>query len=191
MSVSQERVERETTRGRPLPLEDARGGVSLMSVLAGMLVAFGAFVVLTAIVGGVLAAMGIAEGGISADEAVDASIGAGIGLVIVQFLSYLWGGYVAGRMARGSGALNGVLVSIVAIALVAILGTIVAAVTNSAATSLSPADVQRLPLPLGSLSDIGTGVGIALLVAMLGGGALGGAWGERWHDKLEDQHRTA
>jgi hypothetical protein len=191
MATSQQSIEQERiAESRPLIREDARGGFSFGSVIAGMLVAFGAFVVLAAIVGGILAATGISDGGVSADEAVNASIGAGIGMVIVQFLSYLWGGYVAGRMARGSGVLNGILVPIVALVLVAILGAIVAGVTSSA-TSLNPADVQRLPLPLGSLSDIGTGIGIALLVAMLAGGALGGAWGERWHAKLEEKERVA
>ena len=185
-SIEQEPVsERQTIR-----MEASRGGISLVSVLAGVLVAFGAFVVLSAIVGGILAATGIAAGGVSADEAVDVSIGAGIGVVIVQFLSYLWGGYVSGRMARGSGVLNGILVPIVATVLVAILGAIVAGVTSSA-TNLDPSDVQRLPLPLGSLSDIGTAVGIVLLIAMLVGGALGGAWGERWHSKLEESERRA
>jgi hypothetical protein len=191
MAASQQGIEQERiAERRPIIREDARGGFSFGSVIAGMLVAFGAFVVLAAIVGGILAATGIADGGLSADEAVNASLGAGIGMVIVQFLSYLWGGYVAGRMARGSGVLNGILVPIVAIVLVAILGAVIAGVTSSA-TNLNPADVQRLPLPLGSLSDIGTGIGIALLVAMLAGGALGGAWGERWHAKLEEKRRAA
>lgn len=56
-------------------------------------------------------------------------------------------------------------------------------------SNLRPSDVQQLPLPLGSLSDIGTVVGIALLVAMLVAGALGGAWGQRWHTKLENRNR--
>ena len=38
-----------------------RGGVSFVSIITGIVVAIGAFVVLTAIVGGILAAMGVAE----------------------------------------------------------------------------------------------------------------------------------
>ena len=165
-----------------------RGGVSFVSIITGVVVAIGAFIVLTAIVGGILAAMGVAEGGISPNEASTAGAGAGVGLVIVQFLAYFWGGYTSGRMARGSGVLNGILVPIVAIILVVILGAVVAGITSSA-TDLRPSDVQQLPLPLGSLSDIGTVVGIALLVAMLVAGALGGAWGQRWHTKLEKRDR--
>ena len=166
-------------------VDRARGGVSFWSVLSGMLVAIGAFVILSAIIGAILAATGVAEGGIRTDEATTAGIGAGIGLVLAQFLSYLWGGYTAGRMARGSGVLNGLLVPIFALIFVAALGGILAAVTGTSPDAAA-ADVQRLPLPLDSLADIGTGVGIGLLVAMLLGGALGGSLGQRWHTKLEN-----
>jgi hypothetical protein len=161
----------------------ARGGFSIPAIITGTVVAFGAFVVLAAIVGGILAATGIAENGITAGEVSDIGVGAGIGIVIAQFLAYFWGGYTAGRMARGSGVLNGILVPITAIILVAILGAIVAAIGDS--TGVNANDVQQLPLPLGELADIGTIVGIALLAAMLVGGALGGAWGQRWHTRLE------
>jgi hypothetical protein len=174
---------------RVMEPDRARGGVSLWSVLSGVLVALGAFIVLSSIVGGILAATGVADGGISAEEATSAGLGAGIGLVIAQFLSYVWGGYTAGRMARGSGLVNGWLVPVVAIIVVAILGAIVAGAT-SAATDVAASDVQKLPLPLGSLSDIGTGVGIGLLIAMLVGGALGGLLGARWHTKLEERERS-
>lgn len=161
-----------------------RGGVSFVAVITGVVVAIGAFVVLSAIVGGILAALGVAEGGISPNEVSTIGIGSGIGLVIAQFLAYFWGGYTSGRMARGSGVMNGILVPIVAIILVVILGAVAAAITSSA-TELRPSDVQQLPLPLGDLGDIGTVVGIALLVAMFVAGALGGARGQRWHTKLE------
>ncbi|MDQ4145065.1 MAG: hypothetical protein M3198_15255 [Actinomycetota bacterium] len=169
-------------------VDRARGGVSLWSILSGLLVAIGAFVVLSAIVGAILAALGIAEGGVRPDEVVTASLGAGIGIVIAQFLAYLWGGYTAGRMARGSGPLNGILVAVAALVLVAILGGLIAALIGSAAEGAPPPpNVQTLPLPLGRLGDIATGVGIGLLVAMLGGGALGGWLGVQWHTKLEER----
>jgi hypothetical protein len=165
-------------------VDRTRGGFSLWSVLSGVLVAFGAFIVISALVSGILAALGIAEGGINANEATSASIGAGVGLVIAQFLAYLWGGYTAGRMARGSGVLNGIVVPIVALVLVAILGAIVAALVANA--DVQAPSAQQLPLPLSTVRDIGTGVGIGLLVAMLLGGALGGWLGARWHTKLEN-----
>jgi hypothetical protein len=161
----------------------ARGGFSLPAIITGTLVAFGAFIIFAAIVGGILAATGIADNGITANEISDISTGAGVGIIIAQFLAYLWGGYTAGRMARGSGLLNGILVPITAIIIVAILGAIVAAIGDS--SGVNPNDVQELPLPLGELSDIGTWVGIGALIAMLVAGALGGIWGQLWHTRLE------
>ena len=180
-----ERV-RPPDRGATVPVDRARGGVSLWSVLSGVLVAFGAFLVIAAIVGAVFAALGIAEGGLRTEELTGVTIGAGVGLVIVQFLAYLWGGYTAGRMARGSGVVNGILVPVVAIVIIIALGAILSAFVGA-----EQPDVQRLPLPLDTVRDIGTGVGIGLLVAMLAGGTLGGWLGARWHTKLENSEAHA
>lgn len=177
------------TRTAPAAVDRARGGFSLGSVITGVLVSFGAFIVLAAIIGAIMAALGLAEGGINAADARNASIGAGIGLVLAQFLAYMWGGYTAGRMARGAGVLNGFLVPIVAIVLVALLGAIVAAVAGNMNVQADVnATQQQLPLPLSDLAEIGTGVGIGVLIAMLGGGVLGGWLGDRWHAKLENAY---
>ncbi|HVM19861.1 MAG TPA: hypothetical protein VM307_07865 [Egibacteraceae bacterium] len=165
-------------------VDRARGGVSLWSVLSGVLVAFGAFIVLAAIIGAVLAAVGAAAGGLRVEDA--GTVGAvGIGVIVAQFLAYLWGGYTAGRMARGSGWVNGLLVPVVAVVAVALLGAILAAVTG-ATPATAQQEAQQLPLPLADLGQLATGLGIGLLVAMLLGGALGGHLGARWHTKLED-----
>ena len=168
-------------------VDRARGGVSFWSVLSGVLVAFGAFIVLSAIIGAVLAASGVADGGIQSGEAGEAGLAVVIGIIAAQFLAYVWGGYTAGRMARGSGVLNGFLVPILALIFVAALGAIIAGVTGTSPDAAA-ADVETmsLPLPLADLGELATGLGIGLLVAMLLGGALGGALGARWHTKLED-----
>lgn len=171
-------------------VDRARGGVSFWSILTGVVVAFGAFLLLSSIIGGILSALGIAEGGIpSGSEAVEAGIGAGIGLVIAQFLSYMWGGYTAGRMARGKGLTNGILVPVLAIVVLLVLGAIATFVANnvSGVSAQDAQGVQELGLPLGKLADIGTAIGIGMLVAMFLGGALGGKLGERWHSKLEER----
>lgn len=157
----------------------------MWSVITGVLVAFGAFIIISAILGAVLAATGVAEGGLKPDEVKNVGLGAAIGLGLTQLLSYLWGGYTAGRMSRGSGVLNGVLVPVVALVLMVLLGGALALV-GGAQTNAKPSDVQNLPLALGRFADIATGVGIALLVLMLIGGALGGWLGEKWHSKLEE-----
>ncbi len=172
-------------------VDRARGGFSFWSVLSGMFVAFGAFIILSAIIGGIMTALGLSEGSISTSEATNAGIAAAVGLVLAQFLAYLWGGYTAGRMARGSGVLNGIMVPIFALLLVAILGGVLAAIAGGsadAAASEAQSQAQNLPLPLplSNLGELATGAGIGLLLAMLLGGALGGKMGQRWHRKLED-----
>ena len=163
---------------------DARGGVSGGAILTGVVVAFGAMFVLTVLIGAALATIGVNETEITSGEAIDAGIGAGIGLVVAQFLSYLWGGYTAGRMGRGAGAINGLLVPIVAI-LVAVLVSAIAAGLGEAANLNLPFTTSRLPLENDYLVDWGIGIGIASLIAMFLGAILGGSLGARWHTKLE------
>jgi len=134
-------VDAAPTARIPVAVDRARGGFSLWSVLSGVLVAIGAFIVISSIVGGILAATGVAEGGLQTNDLTEATIGTGIGLVVAQFLAFLWGGYTAGRMARGSGVVNGILVPVVTIILIGILGAIVAAVVNG--------DLQGVTAPLG------------------------------------------
>src|SRR5687767_438987 len=97
---------------RTFPRRDAiaaRGGVSTGAVLTGVLVAFGAMFVLTAVISGILVGLGLTDE-LTPGEATDVGIATGIGLVVAQFLSYAWGGYAAGRMSRGAGTANGALV---------------------------------------------------------------------------------
>lgn len=161
----------------------ARGGVAFGPILTGVVVAIGAMFLLSAIVGGVLAGIGVTEG-LNPGDAVEAGLGAGIALVVAQFLSYLWGGYTAGRMGRGAGFANGLLVPVVALLVALAVGGIATALGAEANLNL-PFTTNRLPLENDTLVDWGVGIGIASLVAMFLGGILGGLMGARWHTKLE------
>jgi hypothetical protein len=147
-------------------------------------VAFGASFLLSAIIGGILAAFGVTDPNVTRTEAVDAGIAGGIAFAIATFLAYLWGGYTAGRMARGAGVLNGVLVPVVAIILAVVVGLIVAALGSTVNLNL-PLTTARLPVQGGNVVDWGLGIGIAALVVMFVGGIIGGVLGARWHTKLE------
>jgi hypothetical protein len=163
---------------------EARGGVSGGAILTGVVVAFGAMVILTALIGAVLTALGVSETAITEGEAIDAGIGAGMGLVLAQFLSYMWGGYTAGRMGRGAGFANGLLVPVVAILIAVVVGAVAAAVGATSNLNI-PFTTNSLPLENETLVNWGIGIGIASLVAMFLGGILGGMLGARWHTKLE------
>jgi hypothetical protein len=167
---------------------DARGGVSPGAILTGVVVAFGATFVFSAIVGGVLVALGISN---TPSAVVTAGVGAGIALIVAQLLAYLWGGYAAGRMARGAGLANGLLVPIAAILVAVAVGAIVTALGATANLNL-PSITHfnpRLPISSNQLNNrvLNTSLWIALgsLVAMFIGGAIGGLLGARWHTKLE------
>lgn len=176
------RTETSTYRGRTVI--DARGGVSGGAVLTGTVVAFGAMFLLSALVGGVLTAIGVTATDVTTSEAIQAGIGAGVVLVIAQFLAYFWGGYTAGRMSRGAGVANGLLVPFVAILVAVLVGAVVASLGATANLNL-PFSTNRLPLENDFVVDWGLTISIAALVAMFLGGALGGALGSRWHTKLE------
>ncbi|MDQ3612241.1 MAG: TIGR04086 family membrane protein, partial [Actinomycetota bacterium] len=183
-----EQTEREESRRHVsltagLAPQAARGGISPGAILTGVVVAIGATVVFSALVTAAVAALGAAPGDQVSTSLAEVGIGAGIALVVVLFLAYLWGGYATGRMARGKGLVNGLLVPVAALVLAFILGAVVAGV--GASLDLPAPSVAASPLPLDSLAGVASAAGIAALVAQLAGGALGGYWGVRWHTRLE------
>src|SRR5687767_6388325 len=83
--------------------------VSLGSVLAGVLVAYGAFAVIAAAASGILTAAGVDIDSLSTNDWREYGLLSGAVAAVSLFLSYVFGGYVAGRMARRAGTLNGAL----------------------------------------------------------------------------------
>ncbi|HVL63801.1 MAG TPA: TIGR04086 family membrane protein [Actinomycetota bacterium] len=169
---------RDTARSTYAPV---RGGISLGGILTGVVVAFGAMFLLSALLGGILTATGVEA---SELQPQDAGIAVGIGFVVIQFLSYLWGGYTAGRMARGAGLLNGLLVPVGALLVAAIVAVATAALGAAANLNL-PFGTARLPVEDSYLIEWGRAFGLLALAAMFLGGIIGGMLGSRWHSKLE------
>ena len=176
------RVMRETGRERRELANDAGfGGFSVTSVLAGVLVAYGAFAILAGLAAAIVGAVG---------DATDLStsweeLGTAGGLVVagLLFLSYLFGGYVAGRMARRNGLAHGAGVLVLG---VVIVGAVAALVRSSAATDTIADNLRSLGIPTTAdeYGDAGTVAGIASLIALVTGSLLGGVLGERWHARL-------
>jgi len=163
----------------------ARGGISGPAVITGVVVAFGAMFLLSALAGGILTAAGVTPDDVTdSTGAIEAGVGAGIVIVIAQFLAYFWGGYTAGRMARGAGIANGLLVPLFAIVVAVVVGAIVTQLGATANLNL-PYSTSRLPLEEEYLIDWGVGIAIAAIAAMFLGGAIGGGLGSRWHTRLE------
>jgi hypothetical protein len=156
--------------------------LSFPSILAGVLVAYGAFAVLAALVGTVAAAIGL-NTDLNRNDWATLGVGSAIAIALVLLMAYLFGGYVAGRMARRAGLLNGLAVFLLALLLVAVVGA-VAASQADAETIGSNLRSLGIPTTSSEWGKAGTVAGIGSLAAMLLGALLGGVLGERWHSKL-------
>jgi hypothetical protein len=156
------------------------GSLSIGSVLAGVLVAYGAFAILVGIAAAIVDALNI-DTDITTDYERLGIVG---GLIVagILLLSYLFGGYVAGRMARRAGVLNGLLVAILGLAIAAAVAALVRA--SDATTINSNLRSLGVPTTADEYGQAFTVAGIASLAAILLGSLLGGSLGERWHGKL-------
>jgi len=173
---------RETAKERRELAADAGfGGFSLTSVLAGVLVAYGAFAILVGVAAAVVGALDV-----DTDLSTDwETLGTTGGLVVagLLLLAYLFGGYVAGRMARRNGLAHGVGVLVLG---VVIVGAVAALARSSAGTDTIADNLRSLGIPTTTdeFGQAGTVAGIASLIALVVGSLMGGVLGERWHARL-------
>lgn len=175
-------VERSRDR-RALAKEAGLRSTSFVSVLAGVLVAYGAVLVLLSVAAGIGSALGVETSGISDNEWRNLGVGAAVALGVVLFASYFFGGYVAGRMGRRAGVVHGLLVFLLGLVVIAA----VAAITSASADGDAISDElqnQGIPTAWDDWREIGVFAGIGVLAAMLLGALAGGAKGERWHGVL-------
>jgi hypothetical protein len=173
----------EGRRDRLALAEDAGlGRVSGTSVLAGILVAYGAFAVVAGLTAAVLQAVNVSVN-FSGEDLRRAGTAGGIVLGAVLFVSWLFGGYVAGRMARRAGTTQGLLVFLFGLFIAIAAATVVEA---SGATGDVVRGLRTLGVPTSAEQwrQIGTVAGVASLAGMFLGAVLGGTMGERWHTKL-------
>ncbi|KQP66525.1 hypothetical protein [Nocardioides sp. Leaf285] len=169
------------------------GGIKPFVAFFGWLTATGMAVLLTALVAAAGAGVGLVS---SASEVADAATGnglqaeeigwAGVILVlVVVFLSYYSGGYVAGRMARFDGMKQGFAVwawAVVAAIVVAVLG----AVAGSQYDVLGDINsFPRIPVDAGDLTLQAIAVLVGVVVVSLVGALLGGLAGMHFHRKVD------
>jgi amino acid transporter len=168
------------------------GGIKFGAAFFGWLTALGALVALTAVVAAIGAATGLASPA-TVEDAVDAAdqnmtaatiIGA-IAIAVVLFVAYFAGGYVAGRMARLSGAKQGLAVWLWAIA-IAILVAVVTAIAGSQWDILANVDIfPRIPVNAETATWTGILTAIGAAVITLIAAILGGATGMRYHRRVD------
>ena len=167
------------------------GGIKWGAAFFGWLSANGLAVILVALLSAAGVALGLANG-VSTDEAADEAIqqadtvglSGAIGVLVVLFLAYLAGGYVAGRMARFDGARQGAatwLIGLIVVVLLAAAGAILGAQYNV----LQQLNLPRIPIEEGTATTAGIITLVAILLVTLLGAVLGGKLGERYHRKID------
>ena len=162
------------------------GGIKFGSAFFGWLTASGLAVLLTALV----AAIGTAAG-LSAEDVGDGvarvttlGIAGAIGAAIVVFIAYFAGGYVAGRMARFSGAAQGFAVWLWAI-IIAVLAALLGWALGDRFNILGNLDAfPRIP-SADELTVPGIITAVVLALIPLLAAVLGGMAGMRYHRRVD------
>ncbi|MEI4270412.1 hypothetical protein TEK04_01630 [Klenkia sp. LSe6-5] len=172
--------------------KERAGGVKIGSAFFGWLTATGMSVLLIALVAAAGAAVGLATD-TSLAEAADraatdpSTVGwaGGIALLVILFLAYYSGGYVAGRMARFHGVRQGIAVWGIAV-VVAVVVAVLAAVAGDQYDVLGQLNAfPRLPLNEGDLTTTSVVVAVVVAGVALVGAMLGGLAGMRFHRKVD------
>ena len=171
------------------------GGTKWGAAFFGWLSAIGLAVLLIALLSAAGVALGLGRGLNSPDEAADQvvggiGVGGGIALLVVLFLAYLAGGYVAGRMARFDGVRQGIAVWLIGLLVVLVLAAAGLAI-GSQFNVLQQLNLPRIPIDEGTATTAGLITLAAVLVVTLLGAILGGKLGERYHRKVDRAGFTA
>lgn len=168
--------------------EERFGGVKFGSAFFGWLTATGTAVLLTALVaaGGAAIGLGTEDAGAGLIGNADVvGIASSTILVLVIFLAYYCGGYVAGRMARFNGAKQGFAVWLWAL-LTAVIVAVVATLVGSQFDILANLNsFPRIPLAEGVVTVGGILTASLITLASLGGALLGGVAGMRYHRRVD------
>ena len=181
----------EAAEEREDRLRDVYGGVDWLASFLGFVFVLVAGALLSLVAGLVLVPLGISPD-LAGTELGAAAITGLVLVAILVFLTYFFGGYVAGRLARFDGGRNGAMLLLWTGVTVLIL-----ALVNAVLSGFLPARVSEdignlvqnnVLSTIGGLSQLGVaGVLIfagALLVALLGG-FLGGRLGSRYHTEID------
>ena len=185
----------ETTATRPTrhdvvaSQQERFGGMQIGAAFFGWLTATGTAVLITALLAAAGAAFGLGNPGAvdQASNTAPETIGltGAIILLVVIFLAYYCGGYVAGRMARFNGAKQGLGVWLWAL-ITAVVVAILSATAGAQFNVLERLNgFPRIPINEGTLTTGGILTAIGLAVVSLVGAILGGLTGMRFHRRVD------
>jgi len=179
-------------RGVFMREKEEYGGVKVGLAFFGWLTATGTAVMLTAFVAAAGMAMSLATNTDAstaksqvAQEPQTIGIAGAFVLLVVLFVAYYCGGYVAGRMARFNGLRQGLAVWMWAVLIAAVVA-VLAALAGSQYDVLSKLNsFPRIPVSQGSLTTGGLVALFVVAVGSLAGALLGGLAGVHFHRKVD------
>ena len=168
------------------------GGAKVGLALLGWLTATGTAVLLTAFVAAAGTAVGVATNTNASSARTQATqdprtvgIFGAIVLLLVLFVSYYCGGYVAARMARFHGLRQGLAVWLWAVAIAALVAVLAALAGNKYDVLSKLNSFPRIPVSQGNLTTGGLIALVVVAVGSLGGALVGGLAGMRFHRKVD------
>jgi hypothetical protein len=184
-------VDRKAVQARE---EEEFGGIKWGAAFFGWLAAAGVGAILASLLAATGVALSLANDTSAEDIAAQADAATGtartvglvgaISLLVILFVAYFCGGYVASRMARFNGTKQGLAVWFWGI-IVAIVVAILVAVFGDKVNVLSNLNLPRIPIDEGSLGVAGIITIVAIVIVTLGGALLGGATGMRFHRNVD------
>ena len=152
------------------------GGIRWGSAFFGWVTAVGTALLLS-VVGAVALGMAMPTG------APALGVAGAVVLLVVLLVAYYCGGYVAGRMARFTGAKQGVAVWLWALPVAVILA--VAGSVAGVRFDAIAGGLPRIPVVTDALTTGGVALGVGALVASFLGAVLGGMAGMRYNRKVD------
>jgi MFS family permease len=164
------------------------GGTNWGACFFGWLVAIALTILLTSIIGAVLAAVG-STAHVTQDDAQRQAgtlgLATAITLFVVLVLGYYAGGYVAGRMSRFDGSRQGLGVWLIGLA-VTVLALALGAAFGHQYNLLDRVDLPRIPV---STEQLGWGALVTAAAVLIGtalAAMVGGAVGRRYHARVDN-----
>lgn len=189
--MTQDTVLRETAPDRRDVVQrqrEAYGGIKVGSCFFGWLTATGTALLLTALIaaaGAGLSLSGTVDTAQATRDPRALGLAGGIALLVVMFIAYFCGGYVAGRMARFNGLRQGLGVWLWAI-LIAVIVAVLGAVAGQQFDLLARLNgFPRIPMNEGDLTTGGILAAAGVAVVSLLGAMLGGLTGMRFHRRVD------
>ena len=184
-------VDRESVVARE---KEQFGGIKIGSAFFGWVAAAGIAVLLTSLLTAAGVVLSLTSKTSTTDIADQASAGTGaaktvslvgaILLLVVLFVAYYCGGYVAARMARFNGARQGLAVWLWGI-IFAVVIFILVKIAGSKYNILTNLNLPRIPVDEGSLTATAAIAIAAIIVVTLGAALLGGLAGMHFHRKVD------